>query len=296
MTHLVCTWRRTPHGTFSKPSSLATDDYEARNSSTRLGKCQVNPSEPSGQHTWHTTWRTTWHTMWRCAGDDRCRRPGLRLAQPNCHAANRSARGTAPRHDIWKALPVLSVSLTDPCGKFYSLSKVCPTPTESCSNWSMVWFSCSNMFTCRGTDLDGSNSHLPWGNTDLPMYISPISKAIVLWTALTCFDMLWHTLAALALSSSFDLKLLDCLQVGFFCQSAYNAFYSSATSEFLSSDSFECMTNYDSVELCCWTSLAANSFAVLRILEPNLRLRLTCDGRCTVDSRVYILDEQAKFP
>ncbi|CAL1146598.1 unnamed protein product [Cladocopium goreaui] len=60
------------------------------------------------------------------------------------------------------------------------------------------------------TDLDGSNSHLPWGNTDLPMYISPISK------------------------------------------SAYNAFYSSATSE----------------------------------------LRLTCDGRCTVDSRVYILDEQ----
>ena len=215
MTHLVCTWRRTPHGTFSKPSSLATDDYEARNSSTRLGKCQVNPSEPSGQH----TWRTTWHTMWRCAGDDRCRRPGLRLAQPNCHAANRSARGTAPRHDIWKALPVLSVSLTDPCGKFYSLSKVCPTPTESCSNWSMVWFSCSNMFTCRGTDLDGSNSHLPWGNTDLPMYISPISKAIVLWTALTCFDiplqhlhclvlLTWNCWTAYKLDSSASLRTM----------------------------------------------------------------------------------------
>lgn len=27
------------------------------------------------------------------------------------------------------------------------------------------------------TDLDGSNTHLPWGDTDLKVYISPISKA-----------------------------------------------------------------------------------------------------------------------
>eukprot|EP00434_Breviolum_minutum_P028026 symbB.v1.2.024794.t1/scaffold2372.1/size80857/4 len=28
------------------------------------------------------------------------------------------------------------------------------------------------------TDLDGSNSHLPWGNSDLPIYISPITQAM----------------------------------------------------------------------------------------------------------------------
>ena len=171
-----------------------------------------------------------------------------------------------------------------------SLSKVCPTPTESCSNWSMVWFSCSNMLPRYRFGWQQQSfamgKHRP---TDVHLAYQQGHCAV------NCFDMLWHTLAALALSSSFDLKLLDCLQVGFFCQSAYNAFYSSATSEFLNSDSFECMTLLNSVELCCWTSLA-NSFAVLWILEPNLRLRLTCDGRCTVDSRVYILDEQAKFP
>jgi len=62
------------------------------------------------------------------------------------------------------------------------------------------------------TDLDGSNSHLPWGNSDLPIYISPIT------------------------------------------QSAYNAFYSSSSAE----------------------------------------LRLTCDGRCSVDSRVHLLNEQSQ--
>ncbi|CAK9078729.1 Hypothetical protein (Fragment) [Durusdinium trenchii] len=59
------------------------------------------------------------------------------------------------------------------------------------------------------TDLDGSNTHLPWGNADLPIYISPVNKT-------------W-----------------------------YNGFYSSATAE----------------------------------------LRLNCE-RCSIESRVYIIDEQ----
>ena len=41
-------------------------------------------------------------------------------------------------------------------------------------------------------------------------------------------------------------------------------------------------------------SVASNHFAVPRILQPNLRLRLACDGRCAVYSRVYILNEQKK--
>ncbi|CAK9035132.1 unnamed protein product, partial [Durusdinium trenchii] len=59
------------------------------------------------------------------------------------------------------------------------------------------------------TDLDGSNTYLPWGNADLPIYISPVNKT-------------W-----------------------------YNGFYSSATAE----------------------------------------LRLNCES-CSIDSRVYIIDEQ----
>ena len=42
-------------------------------------------------------------------------------------------------------------------------------------------------------------------------------------------------------------------------------------------------------------SVASNHFAVPWILQPNLRLRLACDGRCAVYSRVYILDEQKKL-
>lgn len=186
MTHLVCTWRRTPHGTFSKPSSLATDDYEARNSSTRLGKCQVNPSEPSGQHTWHTTWRTTWHTMWGCAGDDRCRRPGLGLAQPNCHAANRSARGTAPRHDIWKALPVLSVSLI-PAASF----TVCPKSVQHLQKAVAigVWFD-FHVRTCSLAEVQIWMAVTVICHGETPTYrcTSRLSARPL------CCELLWHAL------------------------------------------------------------------------------------------------------
>lgn len=74
--------------------------------------------------------------------------------------------------------------------------------SKICMPWSLetkIW----------GTDLDGSNSHLPWGNSDLPIYISPITQAME-----SCFHV------------------INWIKVSF-CQSAYNAFYSSSSAEFL---------------------------------------------------------------
>lgn len=74
---------------------------------------------------------------------------------------------------------------------------------------SKIWMPWSLETKIWGTDLDGSNSHLPWGNSDLPIYISPITQAIE-----SCFHV------------------INWIKVSF-CQSAYNAFYSSSSAEFL---------------------------------------------------------------
>ncbi|CAJ1442143.1 unnamed protein product [Effrenium voratum] len=108
-----------------------------------------------------------------------------------------------------------------------------------------------------GTDLDGSGS-LPWGNSDLPVYASPVTKA-----SRPCASC---AAALVWIIGAFEP-----------CETWYYAFYSSTTSEHLG---------------CIGRTSAVWSF--VRPMKPLVflaRVRLSCE-LCTVETRLYLIDEQ----
>ena len=105
--------------------------------------------------------------------------------------------------------------------------------------------------------MDGSGS-LPWGNSDLPVYASPVTKA-----SRPCASC---AAALVWIIGAFEP-----------CETWYYAFYSSTTSEHLG---------------CIGRTSAIWSF--VRLMKPLVflaRVRLSCE-LCTVETRLYLIDEQ----